>query len=93
MRGEQQAFLQARIACISHRPQFSQCIYCRFIQYFVFWIGRGFLDIDQETLSLCRGRALFCPRTWKCGLLRSISNLLDIRESPVFSVILTPTKN
>src|SRR5699024_735009 len=40
--------LQARIACISHRPQLVQRIYCRFVQCFVFWIGRGFLVREPD---------------------------------------------
>ena len=48
MRGERQAFLQARIACVSHRPQLVQRIYRRMVECLVFRIGRGFFVREPD---------------------------------------------
>src|SRR5699024_2843833 len=55
--------LQARIACVSHRPQLVQRIDRRMVECLIFWIGRGFLvrapDFTNRTSDLSGSMSRF----------------------------------
>src|SRR5699024_32992 len=46
--GRAASLLQARIACVSHRPQLVQRIDRRVVECLVFWIVRGFLVREPD---------------------------------------------
>ena len=97
--GRAASLLQARIACVSHRPQLVQRIDRRVVECLVFWIVRGFLvrepDFTDRLFDLSGSVSCFQRLNRKVGDGNAVilpELVLDKHTSKLLQNALLPTR-